>query len=122
MSCQLAKLLGTGRRLPLANSVVVADEVSEYAGVLLVRLSGGSAMQVQLPAEADGVLIRTVPIAKATRMDGDSPWQTAPDSQLRAWIQSGSAIWQWLLAKGVDGDKIARRLAEASMKSSLSLT
>jgi hypothetical protein len=97
----------------LANSVVVADEVSEYAGVLLVRLSGGSAMQVQLPAEADGVLIRTVPIAKATRMDGDSPWQTAPDSQLRAWIQSGSAIWQWLLAKGVDGDKIARRLAEA---------
>jgi hypothetical protein len=122
MPCQLAKLLGTGRRLPLASSVDVADEVSEHAGMLLVRLSGGSAMQVQLPAEADGVLIRTVPIAKATRMDGDSPWQTAPDSQLRAWIQSGSAIWQWLLAKGVDGDKIARRLAEPSMKSSLSLT
>jgi hypothetical protein len=117
MPCQLAKLLGAGRRLPVASSVDIADEVSEHAGVLLVRLRGGSAMQVQLPMEADGVLIRTVPIAKATQVDGDSPWQTAPDSQLWAWIQSGSAIWQWLLAKGVDGDKIARRLAEASMPS-----
>jgi hypothetical protein len=115
MPCQLAKLFGAGWRHPSEGSVNVADEVSEYESVLLVRLSGGSAMQIQLDAEPGRVLIRTVPIAKARQLEGDPPWQMASDSQLRAWIQSGSAIWHWLLGKGIDGDTVARRLAESAV-------
>ncbi len=115
MPCQLAKLFGAGWRHPLASSVDVADEVSEYAGALLVRLSGGCAMQIRLNAEAGGVLIRTVPIAKATQLEGDQPWQIASDSQLRAWIQSHPAIWEWLLCQGMDGNAVARRIAESAV-------
>ncbi len=88
----------------------IVDEVSERAGTLLVRLNRGSAMQVRLQPDTGGVLTRTVPIAKVTQLAGDSPWQAASDFQLRAWMQSGSAIWQWLLAQGMDGDTIVKRL------------
>jgi hypothetical protein len=115
MACQLAKLFGAAWRHPLEDRGNAADEVSEYEGVLLVRLSGGSAMQIQLDAEACSVLIRTVPIAKATHLEGDPSWQIASDSQLWAWVQSGSAIWQWLLGKGIDGDTLARRLAASAV-------
>jgi hypothetical protein len=92
--------------------VDIPEEVSERAGVLLVRLSRGAAMQVRPHPEAGSVLIRTVPIAKATLLGGDSPWQVASDSQVREWIQSGSAIWQWLLAKGIQGHATAKLPAE----------
>lgn len=118
MPGQLAKLFGAGWRHPLVSSVHIADEVSEYAGALLVRLGGGSAMQVRLHAEAGSILIRTVPIAKSTQLDGDQPWQIAADSQLRAWIQSHSAIWEWLLRQGMDGDAAARRIAESGIAES----
>jgi hypothetical protein len=88
------------------------DEVSERAGTLLVRLNRGVAMQVRLQPDTGGVLIRTVPIANVTQLAGDSPWQSASDFQLLAWIQSGSAVWQWLLAQGIDGD-IVKRLDES---------
>jgi hypothetical protein len=89
------------------------DEVSERAGTLLVRLNRGVAMQVRLQPDTGGVLIRTVPIANATQLAGDSPWQVASDSQLRAWMKSGSAIWQWLLAQGIDVDTIVNGLDES---------
>jgi hypothetical protein len=89
----------------------VADEVSEQSGVLLVRLGGGSAMQVRPQPDGASVLIRIVPIAKATQLEGDASWEVASDSWLQKWAQSNSAIWHWLLAKGIDGEKILRQLA-----------
>jgi hypothetical protein len=47
------------------------------------------------------VWFRVVPISKATPLEGDSPWQAASESQLRAWIHPDSAIGRWLLAKGM---------------------
>ncbi|MGB6943675.1 MAG: hypothetical protein WBE37_14845 [Bryobacteraceae bacterium] len=111
MPCQLAKLLGAMRHPPARADIM--DEVSERAGTLLVRLNRGSAMQVRLQPDSGSVLIRTVPIAKVTQLAGDSPWQTASDFQLRTWIESGSAVWQWLLAQGVDSDRIVKRLDES---------
>lgn len=110
MPCQLARLLGARRRPPARANIM--DEVSERAGTLLVRLNRGVAMQVRLQPDTGGVLIRTVPIANVTQLAGDSPWQSASDFQLLAWIQSGSAVWQWLLAQGIDGD-IVKRLDES---------
>lgn len=110
MPCQLARLLGARRPPPARTDIV--DEVSERAGTLLVRLNRGSVMQVRLHPDTGGVLIRTVPIAKATQLAGDSPWQAASDSELRAWMQSGSAIWQWLLAQGIDGGTVVKRVDE----------
>jgi hypothetical protein len=110
MRHKLARWFG-GVRDPSDGTVAVADEVSEQAGVLLVRLGGGSAMQVRPQPDGASVLIRIVSIAKATQLEGDAIWQLASDSWLRTWVQSNSAIWHWLLAKGVDGEKILRRLA-----------
>jgi hypothetical protein len=110
MRHKLARWFGRVRD-PSDGTVAVADEVSEQAGVLLVRLGGGSAMQVRPQPDGASVLIRIVPIAKATQLEGDAIWQLASDSWLRTWVQSNSAIWHWLLAKGVDGEKILRRLA-----------
>jgi hypothetical protein len=93
----------------------VTNEVSEYEGVLLVRLGRGSAMQVRMGSERPTVLFRVVPIAKATQLESDSPWQVASDSQLRAWIHPDSAIGRWLVAKGVDSDRIARPLDENAL-------
>jgi hypothetical protein len=76
------------------------NEVSEREGTLLVRLGRGAAMQVRLNRDPACVLLRVVPIAKATQLEGDSPWQLASDEQLRGWIHSDSAIGQWLLSKG----------------------
>jgi len=87
----------------------VTNEVVEVDGVLLVRLGGCSAMQLKL-ATPDTVLMRVVPMAEATRLDGNAPWQPATDAQLRSWIASGGAVWQWLLAKGLDVETIGRRL------------
>ena len=88
----------------------VTNEVSELAGTLLVRLGGCSAMQVRPePEHRESVLIRIVPMARATHLQGDAPWQNAADVQ--SWIQSDSAIWQWLVARGIDCDKVERRLA-----------
>lgn len=89
----------------------VTNEVSELDGMLLVRLGGCSAMQVRLePEHAESVLIRIVPMARATNLRGDAPWQIATDSQLLSWSQSRPAIWTWLLAKGIDSEKVERRL------------
>ncbi|MGA2882518.1 MAG: hypothetical protein ABSG13_26490 [Bryobacteraceae bacterium] len=93
----------------------MTNEVSELDGILLVRLGGCSAMQVRLEPDGDSVLIRIVPLAKAMNLQGDSPWQPVHDSQLHAWIQSDFAIWRWLLAKGIDRDKIEQRLAASAL-------
>ena len=105
-----ARLFGTARHIP-AGPVTVAEEVSEQAGVLLVRLAAGSAMQVRPQPDGASVLIRIVPIAQATQVESDAMWQVASDSWLRTWVQSNSAIWHWLLAEGIDGEKILRQLA-----------
>ncbi len=107
----------------------VTNEVSECNGILLVRLGRGSAMQVRMQTDRAGVLIRTVPIAQATQLDGGAPWQTASDVQLRSWIQSDSAVWRWLLAKGInqgkarpaDDNSLAKSLLGFNSKSSMSL-
>jgi hypothetical protein len=123
MPCQLARVLEFLRRKPSAPQVPFEDalsqeemtnEVSEYDGILLVRLGRGSAMQIRLESDRASVLTRTVPLGKATRLEGDSSWQAASDSLLRSWIQSQTTIWQWLVSKGVDGDALARRIAQSS--------
>jgi len=91
----------------------VTNEVLELDGVLLVRLGGCSTMQVKLEPNRESVLTRVVPMAEATRLDSNAPWQAASDSELRSWIGYSGAIWQWLLAKGLDIESIGRRL-EAS--------
>ena len=127
MPGQLARLLGCVKphlrsQHPTINSSFdspfrqeMTNEVSEYAGILLVRLGGCSAMQVRLQPDGQSVLIRIVPMAKATRVEGDAPWQAAPDAQMRAWMQSESAVWQWLIAKGIDEAR-ARCLAESALE------
>jgi len=103
----------SGRAFNIPVKQEVTNEVVELDGVLLVRLGGCSAMQVKLEANSDNVLMRVVPIAEATRLDNDAAWQAATDSQLRSWFGNG-AIWQWLLAKGVDLESIGRRLDRAA--------
>jgi hypothetical protein len=110
----LARLFGTARHSP-PEPVTVAEEVSEQAGVLLVRLAAGSAMQVRPQPDGASVLIRIVPIAQATQVESDAIWQVASDSWLRTWVQSNSAIWHWLLAKGIDGEKILTQLAGGAL-------
>jgi hypothetical protein len=102
-------------RLPFKPEVT--NEVSECNGILLVRLGRGSAMQVRLQPDR-AVSIRTVPIAQATQLEGGAPWQTASDAQLRSWIQSDSAVWRWLLAKGIHQAK-ARATEDNSLTTSL---
>jgi hypothetical protein len=92
----------------------VMNEVSEREGVLLVRLGRGSAMQVRLTADRASVLCRTVPIAQATRVEVDSKWQFASDAQVCGWIEHASAIGRWLLAKGLDYNRVAQQLSEAA--------
>ncbi len=128
MPHQLARTLGFGLfqsfrpqrqnppisfEIPLKQEVT--NEVAEREGILLVRLGGCSAMQVRLEPDRDNVTFRIVPMAKATQIQSDTPWQIASESQLRAWIQSSCAIWQWLLAKGVDREKIEQRLPQSFM-------
>jgi hypothetical protein len=81
----------------------MADEVSEYRGILLVRLGAGFVMQVRLQAQGKAVLTRTMPIAKALRIEADPPWEIASPGSLRVWSQSHSPIWQWLQGKGIQG-------------------
>jgi hypothetical protein len=115
MPRQLARVL---RFLsPRHRSEQPMNEVSECNGILLVRLGRGSAMQVRLQPDTVGVSIRTVPLAQATQLDGGAPWQTASDIQLRSWIQSDSAVWRWLLAKGINQGK-ARLTDESSISTS----
>jgi hypothetical protein len=77
-----------------------SDEISEYDGVLLVRLGAGRALQVRL--RESEVLTRTVPIANAMQIGEHPPWQLASASCVLEWIQSNAAIWRWLVAKGID--------------------
>jgi hypothetical protein len=88
----------------------VTNEVSELDGILLVRLGGCSAMQVRLQPDHESVVIRIVPMARATNLQGVAPWHIATDVQLQSWSQSDSAVWQWLVARGIDCGKIERRL------------
>jgi hypothetical protein len=81
--------------------MAATEEVSEYKGILLVRMGRGSAMQLRIQPDQVSVLFRVVPISKATQLEDDSPWQAASDSQLRAWIHPDSAIGRWLLVKGI---------------------
>jgi hypothetical protein len=87
----------------------LSDEVSEYDGILLVRLAAGRAMQVRL--RGPEILTRTVPIATAMQIGEHPPWQLASAGCVQAWIQSNAAIWQWLLAKGVDAGETTSQLA-----------
>jgi hypothetical protein len=96
--------------------MAVPEEVSEYKGILLVRLGRGSAMQLRIQPDQASVLFRIVPISKATQLEGDSPWQAASDSQLRAWIHPDSAIGRWL-AKSMD---LAKQLDEIAPMTSRS--
>jgi hypothetical protein len=103
MAHQLARVLGfltQGRCKQATLKPDTTNEVTERDGVLLVRLGRGSAMQVRLEPRRASVSFRIVPIAKATQLEGDLPWELASDDQLRGWIHSGSAIGRWLLAKG----------------------
>jgi len=121
MPGQLARLFGFAaphRRTPRTASDLIVDvpfeghlseEVSEYNGVLLVRL--GRAMQVRL--RGSDVLTRTVPMAKAMQIGEHPPWQLASASCVQAWVQSNAAIWRWLVAKGIDVGATKARLAEA---------
>jgi hypothetical protein len=88
----------------------VTNEVSELDGILLVRLGGCSAMQVRLQPDHESVVIRVVPMARATHLQSVAPWHSATDVQLQSWSQSDSAVWQWLVARGIDSDKVERRL------------
>jgi hypothetical protein len=118
MPGQLARLFGFVTPPHRSSSIVgalfescLSDEISEYNGVLLVRLGAGRAMQVRL--RGSDVLTRTVPIAKAMQIGEYSPWQVASAGCVQAWIQSNAAIWQWLVAKGIDVGATKGRLAEA---------
>jgi hypothetical protein len=121
MPSQVAKLLGflTSHRRPLPKAhssfdipfkQEVTNEVSELDGILLVRLGGCSTMQVRLEPDRESVVIRIVPMARATDLQGVAPWQIATNVQLQSWSQSDAAVWQWLVARGIDSDKVERRL------------
>ena len=104
----------SGRACNIPLKQEVTNEVVELDGVLLVRLGGCSAMQVRLDGDERSVLMRVVPMGEATRLESEAPWQPATDAQLRSWIGYGGAIWQWLLAKGLDAETIGRRLEASS--------
>ena len=120
MPGRLARLLGFVAP-PRRSSLIVgalfesclSEEISEYDGVLLVRLSAGRALQVRL--RGSDVLTRTVPISKAMQIGEHPPWQIASASCVQAWIQSNAAIWRWLVAKGIDVGATKNRLAEAML-------
>lgn len=118
MPGQLARLFGSltppHRRGPIVGTPFEScwsDEISEFDGVLLVRLGACRAMQVRLLGS--DVLTRTVPIAKAMLIGEPPPWQIASASCVQAWIQSNAPIWRWLVAKGIDVGGTKARLAEA---------
>jgi len=118
MPGQLARLFGfvtpPHRSSSIAGALYescLSDEISEYNGVLLVRLGAGRALQVRL--RGSDVLTRTVPIAKAMQVGEYSPWQLASASCVQAWIQSNAAIWRWLLAKGIGAGATKDRLTAA---------
>jgi hypothetical protein len=69
-------------------------------------------MQLRLQVDGPGVLFRIVPISSATLLEGDSLWNVASDSQLRAWLRPDSAIGAWLLAQDTDRERFARQLEE----------
>src|ERR1700722_13218717 len=106
----LARWFGTARHSP-PEPVPVAEGVSETGGGVVVRPGPGAALQGPPQPDGASVLIRIVPIAQATQVESDATWQVASDSWLRTWAQSNSAIWHWLLAKGIDGEKILTQLA-----------
>jgi hypothetical protein len=122
MQCQLVRAFAFLRpklnspKVPFQQALFkdeMTNEVSEYDGILLVRMGRGSAMQIRLQPDRASILTRTVPLASATRLESDSPWQAASDFLLRSWIHSDTAVWRWLLVKGADGDAIASRIAQS---------
>ena len=117
MPGQLARLFGfvapLHRSCPIVGALFescLSEEISEYDGVLLVRLGAGRAMQVRL--RGSDVLARTVPIAKAMQIGEHPPWELASASCVQAWIQSNAAIWRWLVAQGIDVGATKARLAD----------
>ena len=120
MPGRLARLLGFVAP-PRRSSLIVgalfesclSEEISEYDGVLLVRLSADRALQVRL--RGSDVLTRTVPISKAMQIGEHPPWQIASASCVQAWIQSNAAIWRWLVAKGIDVGATKAGLAEGTI-------
>jgi hypothetical protein len=101
MPRSLSLLLGFLAPRPRTEVPSVPNEVLEHQGLLLVRLGRGSAMQVRIEPGGSDVRYRIVPIANATQLNGDSPWMSASDGQIRGWIHPDSAIGQWLMAKGL---------------------
>jgi hypothetical protein len=101
MPRSLSRLLGFLAPPPRTEVPKLPNEVLEHAGLLLVRLGRGSAMQVRIEPGGSEVRYRIVPIANATQLNGDSPWMPASDAQIRGWIHPDSAIGQWLIAKGL---------------------
>ncbi len=93
----------------------MADEVSEYRGILLVRLGDGFVMQVRLQSQGKCVLTRTIPLAKALQIEADPPWEIASPGSLRVWNQSHSTIWQWLQGKGIHAEATTSSLAGHSV-------
>jgi hypothetical protein len=86
--------------MPDQLTLEITNEVTEYKGILLMRLRRGSAMQVRLEPDGLSVFFRIVPIGKATQVETDSAWQVASEWQVRSWIQSDSAIGRWLSGSG----------------------
>jgi hypothetical protein len=126
MPGQLARLFGCvaplHRRCPIESARFessLSDEISEYDGVLLVRLAAGRAMQVRL--RGSEVLARTVPIANAMQIGEHPPWQLASASCVLEWIQSNAAIWRWLVAKGIDVGATKNRLAEVMLSGHIAI-
>jgi hypothetical protein len=120
MPGQLARLFGFVTPPHRSSSIVgalfescLSEEISEYEGVLLVRLGAGRAMQVLL--RGSDVLTRTVPIAKAMQIGEHPPWQLASASYVQAWIQSNAAVWRWLVAKGIDVEATKNRPTETML-------
>jgi len=114
MPRQLARLFGfpaCRERSQGREAVPAMNEVSEHAGVLLVRLGRGSAMQVRYDPDGPRALFRIVPIATASQLSGDAPWRAASGAQLQGWVDSDSAVGRWLLSKGLDCRKTAAAAA-----------
>ena len=78
-----------------------------------VRLGQVRLGQVRL-GDDKTVLYRIVPIANVTRVEDDTAWQRASDTQVRAWLQGNSSIGLWLAGKGLRHGAQSEQLAAAA--------
>jgi hypothetical protein len=87
--------------------------MDEQKGVLIQDLKNGKAMQVRLDPDHVTVRTRSVPVQKMDDVDNEKPeWTSAMGFILAEWIQSNSAVWQWLKEKGIDENAAKLRLAK----------